>query len=70
MSAPPTRADLIASSGGHHCGSRARRPIAALSDEPMDAGTSSRHARRCGLPVNAPTVHHVHTPLRYAPAVP
>lgn len=27
MSAPPTRADLSASSGGHHCGSRARRPI-------------------------------------------
>jgi hypothetical protein len=27
VSAPPTRADLIASSGGHHCGSRARRRI-------------------------------------------
>ena len=38
MSAPPTRADLIASSGGHHCGSRGRRPISRTQRRANERG--------------------------------
>jgi hypothetical protein len=70
VSAPPTRADLIASSGDHHCGRRARRRrISRTQRRTNGRGYISRHARWCGLPVDAPAVRHVHATMRYAPAV-
>jgi hypothetical protein len=69
VSARPTRADLIASSGDHRCGSRARRRISRTQQRANGRGYISRHARWCGLPVDAPAVRHVHATMRYAPAV-
>ena len=58
MSAPTTRADLIAGSGDHRCDSRGRRGrINRTQRRANGRGYISRHGRWCGLPpVDAPAV--------------
>ena len=57
MSAPPTRADLIAGSGDHRCDGRGRRGrISRTQRRANGRGYISRHDRWGGLPVDAPAV--------------